>query len=498
MRHALLVSVFVVATCGLVYELVAGTVASYLLGDTVTQFSTIIGAYLFSMGIGSYLSRFVGKGLVARFIQIEIIVGILGGFSSAVLFVAFGTIPSFRLVLYAIVALIGIGVGMEIPLLLRILKDQLQFKDLVSQVLSLDYIGALAASLLFPLWLVPHVGLVRTSFLFGMANVAVALWATWLFREHVPSCRFLRVQAAAGMAFLVGGFAWSAAISDFVEDRLFADEIILSKTTPYQKIVVTREGDDIRLWLNGHLQFSSLDEYRYHEALVHPGLAAVADPKRVLVLGGGDGLAVREILKDPRVEQVQLVDLDPAMTQLFRDHRELHRLNGGSLRSAKVSIVNADAFVWLDRNREAFDFVVVDFPDPTNFSLSKLYTVGFYRVLRARLAPGGLAVIQSTSPMFARKSFWCIEATLRSAGLQPAPYHAYVPSFGEWGFIIASREPFRLPDRFPDGLRFVSASSVKTFFEFPPDMAAVPVQPNRLNHQVLVQYYDSEWKEINP
>lgn len=498
MRHALLISVFVVATCGLVYELVAGTVASYLLGDSVTQFSTIIGAYLFSMGVGSWLSRYVGKGLVARFIQIEILVGILGGFSSSILFVAFGSIPSFRLILYTVVCLIGIGVGMEIPLLLRILKDQLQFKDLVSQVLSLDYVGALAASLLFPLWLVPHLGLVRTSFVFGMANVAVALWATWLFREHVPACRFLRVQGAAAMAFLVGGFAWSAAITEFAEESLFADEIIFTRATRYQKIVVTREADDVRLWLNGHLQFSSKDEYRYHEALVHPGLAAVAEPRRVLVLGGGDGLAVREILKDPRVGEIRLVDLDPAMTEIFRDHPELSRLNGGALSSPKVRITNADAFVWLDGTREKFDFVVVDFPDPTNFSLSKLYTTSFYRMLERRLSPGGLAVVQSTSPMFARRSFWCIEATIRASGLRTAPYHVYVPSFGEWGFVLAAREEYRPPDRFPEGLRFVNAATLRTFFEFPPDMARLEVDVNRLNHQVLVQYYDSEWKQIHP
>lgn len=498
MRHALLVSVFVIATCGLVYELIAGTVASYLLGDSILQFSTIIGAYLFSMGVGSWLSKYVGKGLIARFIQIEVLVGILGGFSSTILFVAFAHVPAFRFVLYGVVCLVGIGVGMEIPLMLRILKDQLQFKDLVSQVLSLDYIGALAASLLFPLLLVPHLGLVRTSFVFGMANLAVAIWATWIFREHIPACRFLRTQAVGALVLLVVGFAYSNRIADYVDEGLFADEIIYSKSTPYQKIVVTRAGDDVRLYLNGHLQFSSKDEYRYHEALVHPGLAAVANPERVLVLGGGDGLAVREILRDPRVREVHLVDLDPAMTKLFRDHTTLSELNSGSLRSPRVRVTNADAFLWLDQTQETFDFVVVDFPDPTNFSLSKLYTTSFYRLLYRRLSPGGIASIQSTSPLFARKSFWCIAETVGAAGFSSVPYHVYVPSFGEWGFVLACKEEYRIPESFPAELKFVSAASVRTLFDFPPDMGRVPVEINRLNNQVLVQYYDSEWKEINP
>ena len=187
MVYALLISVFVIASCGLVYELIAGTLASYLLGDSVTYFSTIIGTYLFAMGIGSYLSRYIGKGLVARFIRIELMVGVIGGSSAAILFIVFAYLESFRLILYAQVVIVGILVGLEIPLLLRILKDKLQFKDLVSQVLTFDYLGALAVSLLFPLILAPKLGLVRTCFMFGILNVLVAVWTTSLFREQIAN-----------------------------------------------------------------------------------------------------------------------------------------------------------------------------------------------------------------------------------------------------------------------------------------------------------------------
>jgi len=496
MTRALLLSVFVIATCGLVYELLAGTIASYLLGDSVTQFSTIIGTYLFSMGVGSWLAKFVRQRLIAQFIQIEILVGFLGGISAAVFFVTFAEIAAFRVVLYAWVVMIGIGVGMEIPLLLRILKDQLQFSDLVSKVLSIDYLGALVASLLFPLWLVPQVGLVRASFLFGILNVGVALWACRLFRAQIGPNGILPIQAAAVLVVLCGGFAASDAITDHAEGGLYSDEVIYAKTTSYQRIVLTRGKQDLRLHLNGHLQFSSFDEYRYHEALVHPGLASVARPDRVLVLGGGDGLAVREILRDPRVKSVTLVDLDPGMTTLFRDHAELSRLNDGALRDPRVAVVNDDAFLWIDRPGEPFDFVVVDFPDPSNFSVGKLYTTAFYRRLRARLAPGGIAVVQSTSPLFARQAFWCVDATLQSAGFVTAPYHAYVPSFGEWGFVIAGEAPFRVPDAFPPGLKFLNATVARSLFEFPDDMKRVAVEPNRLNNQMLVHYYDEEWRKL--
>jgi spermidine synthase len=218
--------------------------------------------------------------------------------------------------------------------------------------------------------------------------------------------------------------------------------------------------------------------------------------KRVLVLGGGDGLAVREVLKHPGVEQVLLVDLDPAMTRLFRQLPLLTQLNLDSLASAKVRVVNADAFTWLAEAKETFDFVVVDFPDPSNFSLGKLYSTAFYRRLRSVIAPGGAVVVQCTSPLVARRAFWCIDATLRDTGFQTRPYHVYVPSFGEWGFILASIESLPTDLSLPEGLRFLSASTVRGLFEFPPDMDRVEVDVNRLNNQALVRYFEEDWGKV--
>jgi spermidine synthase len=493
---ALLVSVFLIATCGLVYELLAGTLASYVLGDTVTQFSTVIGTYMFSMGIGSYISKYILRGLVARFVQVELMVGLVGGFSTTVLFWAFGQQWGFQLVLYGVVGVIGILVGLEIPLLLRILKDRFEFRDLVSEVLSLDYLGALAASLLFPLVLVPRLGLIRSAFLFGMLNVGVALWGTWIFASGTGAVRMLRAQCIVALALLLAGFVFSDRITTYTEQGLYTDDIILARSSPYQRIVLTRRHGDIRLFLNSHLQFSSQDEYRYHESLVHPGLASVASPRHVLVLGGGDGMAIREILKDPRVESITHVDLDPLMIHLFQTNPLLVSLNQGSLRSPKVHIVNADAFVWLLGNPDAFDFIVVDFPDPSNFSLGKLYTTAFYERLARHLAPGGRIVVQSTSPLFARRSYWCIADTIASIGLTTQPYHVYVPSFGEWGFVLAGRGAVPIPTRFPPGLRFLNSDIVASLFEFSNDMRPIAVETNHLNNQILVHYYDEDWHLI--
>ena len=497
MRHALLFSVFVIASCGLAYELIAGALSSYLLGDSVTQFSTVIGAYLFAMGVGSWLSKYITRDLVGRFIQIELMVGLLGGFSAVGLFLAFVWLPApFRLLLYLAVFGVGVLVGLEIPLVMRILKRELAFKDLVSQVLTFDYLGALAISILFPLLLAPQLGMVRTGLLFGLLNVAVTLWALHLFRDQLPARRWLAVQTWAAVGVLAAGFAGAGRLTTLAEAHLYADEIVHAETTPYQRIVVTRWRDDLRLFLNHNLQFSSHVESRYHEALVHPGLAALPAARRALVLGGGDGLALREILKYPGVEAVTLVDLDPAMTGLFATAPPLAALNGGALTSPRVTVVNADALQWLEESREHFDFIVIDFPDPANFALGKLYTSAFYRLLEKRLAARGLIVVQSTSPLYARQSFWCVVTTLEDAGFRTAPYHALVPSFGEWGFIIAGRQEFVPVAVDPKKTRFLTPEIVPDLFRFPADMARVPAEVNRLNNQVLVRYFEQEWRKV--
>ena len=496
MHIVLFISVFLIAACGLIYELIAGTLASYLLGDSVFQFSTIIGAYLFAMGIGSFLSKFVVRDLVARFIDIELMVGLVGGFSSSLLFLAFAYTQAFQLVLYVVVLAVGILVGLEIPLLMRILEQRFRFGELVSHVLTFDYLGALGASLLFPIVLVPKLGLVRSALIFGILNAGVALWSAWLFRDQLRPGIALRIRCAVVIAVLVAGMVGADRISAAADNNLFADDVIFSRTTRYQRIVLTRWKDDLRLFLNSHLQFSSRDEYRYHEALVHPGLSALPAARRVLVLGGGDGLAVRELLKYPALESITLVDLDPEMTHIFSTNPVLSSLNAHSLTAPRVRVINADAFPWLDSVQDQFDFVVVDFPDPTSYSLGKLYTAAFYRLLTRHLSPHGFFVVQSTSPLFARQSYWCIVETLKEARLRTYPYHVYVPSFGEWGFVLAGREAFEPPTQVPPGLRFLEARDTPGLFIFPHDMLAVPVQPNHLNDQILVRYYEREWKEI--
>jgi spermidine synthase len=497
---ALYLNVFVVAICGLVYELLAGTLGSYLLGDSVTQFSLVIGLYLSAMGIGAWLSRRLESHLARRFVEIELAVAVVGGVSAPVLFLVFGSVAHFQIVLLAFVTAIGVLVGLELPLLMRLLEGQVAFKDLVSRVLTFDYIGALAAAVLFPLLLVPKLGLVRSSLVMGAANAGVALWGTWLLAERLGAARLgLRVRAIAVLGGLIVALGFADRFTTWAEDEMYADPVVFSETSAYQRILVTRGRSGFQLFLNGNLQFASADEYRYHEGLVHPAmLAADAPPRRVLVLGGGDGLALREVLKHPTVEAVTLVDLDPSMTALAQRFPALGELNRHAFEDRRVTVVNDDAMVWLDERAgkaDAWDAIVVDFPDPNTFALGKLYTRLFYRRLLAHLAPGGAVSVQATSPLFARRAYWCIIQTMRAAGFVVQPYQVPVPSFGVWGFALARRGAFAPPARAPSvPLRFLNDAALAAMFEMPADMTPVAVDINQLDNQVLVRYYEKEWR----
>jgi len=491
----LLVAVFVIATCGLIYELVAGTLASYLLGDSVTQFSTIIGVYLFSMGIGSFISKYFQSGLLQLFIRIELLVGLIGGFSAPLLFVVFPLASSFRIILYSIVGVTGILVGLEIPLLMRILKDKVEFKELISRVFTFDYIGALLASLLFPLLLVPHLGLIRTSLFFGILNISIGWYLAYYFAREIRRAAALKAAAIFFLLIELVAFVFSENIMAYSETMTFNDQVVYATSSPYQRIVITRNKRELRLFLNGNLQFSSFDEYRYHEALVHPALSSVKDPEKVLVLGGGDGLAIREILKYPSVKKIEIVDLDAVITNLFSSQEMLKKINRSSLSDPKVTVHNEDAFLWLRKNTELFDAVVIDFPDPSSFSIGKLYSSVFYRLLKNSLKENGVVVVQSTSPYVAPKSFWCIDTTLRSVGFYTRPYHNYVPSFGEWGYIMASlNDKIDWFSSLPASLRYLNDETLHQMFLFPEDMKAHQrLEVNKLNNQTLVNYFEDEW-----
>jgi spermidine synthase len=495
---ALLFSIFLIAACGLVYELLIATVSSYLLGSSVTQFSIAIGVFIGSMGIGSHLSQLIRGRLLEWFIGIEIVLAVCGAVSVPLLFWTYALGNAYWLALYGSLVIIGALTGLELPLLTRLMQPYGALREVIARALSFDYVGALLGSLAFPFVLLPSLGLARTALAVGALNLAVAVWNAWVFRDRLPNYRSVLVGSAALGGALAIAFVYSTRILDFLERDLYEDEIIWARQTPYQRIIVTSWREDTRLYIDGNLQFSTTDEYRYHESLVHPAMSLARNgrPEQVLVLGGGDGLGVREVLKYPSVKRVVLVDLDPAMTNLGRTFPSIVAANRNALADKRVEIVNEDAYKYLEKSAAPFDVIVGDLPDPNNEALAKLYSVEFYKLARRRLSAAGIFVTQAASPFFAREAFWCVQNSLEKADMYAIPYHAYVPSFGDWGWIIASPHQIKKERaKLSVKTEFLSPESLREMWTFPRDASEVDVQPSTLDRPRIMDYYLNNWKQ---
>ncbi len=495
---ALLTSIFIIAVCGLIYELLIGTLSSYLMGDSVFQFSLTLGFYLSAMGIGSFLSRAFKQDLLKTFLIVEIVIALVGGFSAAWLFGAYTLFRrSYVIVMIATLVVLGTLIGLEIPLLTRIARRYGSLRDTLANVLAFDYLGALAASLVFPLVLLPYLGLTKTSFLVGMFNLLVIGINVRVFgRAHnLPHGRAITLATVAALSVLVTGFIQSAWVTSLFDQRLYQDQIIFEEQSRYQRIVVTTYQEDLRLFLENELQFSSRDEYRYHEALVHPAMSRAPSREHVLVIGGGDGLVLREVWKYPDVKQATLVDIDPAMTRLGQTFDPIVRLNQNALNDPRVRVVNEDGYKFLEDSRDTYQIIIADLPDPRSEGLAKLYSNEFYSIVKRHLARGGVFVTQSSSPYFVRAAYWCVAHTIASAGLDVQTYHAYVPSFGDWGFVLASDLNVNW-----DGLRlraptrFLTSELLPALAQFDPDLAEVPTDVSTLENPVVLRYYIEGWR----
>lgn len=497
----------IVSICGIIFEVLFGALGSYILGDGVKQYTLVISLFLTGMGIGASLSEKVMKNLIITFVWIEFGVAIIGGFSSFTMFgiTAFAPAGTDAFYLYFITLLVGGLTGVELPILIRKANEiGVSLNKSTARVLFSDYAGGLIGGLLFVFLLRPQFGMVKSAFLVGCINLTVALIVLWLFRKEI---RHFMVHAVIGLSIgilLIIGLFFGEAMAFSFEQKLYQDPIMHMEESSYQKITLTQDGEDVRLYLNGSLQFSSTDEYRYHEVLVHPTMAYAEDPKNILILGGGDGIAAKEVLKYDEVKNITLVDLDPAVVALANTNRHLLELNEGSLKNEKVDVKNGDAFQFLESTNEWFDVIIVDLPDPNNESLNKLYTKEFYSLVRNHLTPGGAAMIQATSPVFATEVYWTISETIASTGLFTGNLHVDVPSFGNWGFVMASREVIDLneinisvPTRFLTddiipGLTIFGKDEDKQIANDNGDPVAL--KPNTLIDPHLIQIYEKAWK----
>lgn len=497
-KQVLIGSILIAGLCSIMYELLVSTTASYFLGDSVRQFSITIGLYMAAMGLGSWLSRWIKKDLLATFIAVELVLGVIGGLCVPFMYLAYAYTDLIQPVMVLLILLVGTLTGLEVPLLTRILEHQDVLARNLSNVLSLDYLGALLATLAFPFLVVPFMGVFKSSLAFGLLNIALGLLNLWYFSPQLglSKKRLLGWSGFTVTAFLAVMLIFSKGLLDHWSSTLYSDRVVHRQQTPYQTIVLTQYKDDLRLFLNGNLQFSSVDEYRYHEALVHPPVSQHPAPERVLILGAGDGMAVRELLKYPDIEQITLVDLDPAVVELATNDARLVALNEGSLNDERVTVVSQDAMVYLDDNRQPFDIILADLPDPNNVSIARLYSREFYRLVRHNLAPHGIFTTQATSPYFATEAFWSIVSSLEAAEFGTVtPYHVQVPSFGDWGFVYASPGTLPLEPRSIDvATRYLDQSVVEQSLTFEKDVLPMKqVQVSSLDRPVVHEYYMEGW-----
>ena len=500
-RSALLAVVFVCAACGLVYELALVSLGSFLIGNTATQASIVLAVMVFAMGVGSLAAKPLQPHSVAAFAVIELLLALLGGLSVMALYAAFAYLELYTPALIVVAFVLGVLIGAEIPLLMVLLQRIRRQEPgaAVADMFAVDYIGALIGGLCFPFLLLPLFGQLRGALVVGLVNAAAGCFLVFvIFRKSLSrgQLALLSAGALAVVAALVAGLMLSARFEVTARQALYRDPIVAAARSAYQDIVITERstgaGPDTRLFLNGDLQFSSIDEHRYHEALVHPAMSG--DRSSVLVLGGGDGLALREVLRYPDAQDVTLVELDPEMIRLARTDSRLTSLNRGSMTDRRAEVVTADAFSWLRQTNRRFDVIIVDMPDPDDSATAKLYSTEFYALVRAHLAAHGRAVVQAGSPYFAPKSFWCIASTMRAAELPATPYHVDVPAFGDWGFHLAGADgPISPTVDAPGPLRFLSAEQLTAATVFPLDRQPLDLPPSTLMDPRILRYAQGEW-----
>jgi spermidine synthase len=500
----LLLAIIVLAgLCSLMYELLISTTSSYLLGDSVKQFSLTIGVYMAAMGIGSFLSQYIKRDLLSWFVYIEILLGLVGGISVPLMYYSFNflSLEEFQVLMLILTLIIGIFTGLEIPILVRFLKGYFPLKENIAYVLGLDYIGALFATLLFPFLLLPFLGTFKTALLFGIVNLIMGaiVYVFFIKKLGLQRTKVAESSLAVSLIGLMIMLLTSGSLLDQWEDKIFSHKVVYSKESQYQNLVMTKNRDDLRLYINNIIQFSSMDEYRYHEALAHVPLCFAKHKSRVLILGGGEGLLAREILKHTDVDSVHIVDLDAEVFAIASTQHDLVKLNQGALKNPKVKPIVNDAMQYLVQNSQLYDVIIADLPDPSNESLSRLYSKSFYKLIANNLSHDGIFVAQATSVYHTNKAFWCIEETLQqSPFLIVVPYHVYVPSFGDWGFVLASKMPLAVND-WPFCVReakFLNADQWSKMLHFENDiLKPKDIKASNIDDALLLKYFLEDWNK---
>ncbi len=498
--YLLKAALFATGLAGIVSEYTLSTLATYFLGDSVFQFTMIVSIMLFSMGLGSRFSKRFTTGLLEKFILIECVLSVIASNVTVIVYCFFAWYDETAVIIYALSIVVGLLIGMEIPVVIRINEQFETLRVNISSSLENDYYGSLAGGVFFAFIGLPYLGLTFTPLVLGAVNFAVAvLFIAMIWKEVTASVRArLVVYASCVSIVLIGTGLFSKAIVEWGDRLRYKDQVVYSEQTRYQKIVLTYSEGHYWFFLNGHQQLSTLDEAMYHEPLVHSVMALHKEAKSVLVLGGGDGAAVRELLKYPQLSNITLVDLDERVTQLSQTHPVLLEINQNSLNHQNVQIINQDGFIYLDETTEKYDIIIADFPDPRTVDLGRLYSREFYWLCHNALEENGLLITQAGSPYFAEAAFECIQKTIAIAGFNTLPLHNHVLSLGEWGWVIGAKGLTEdLKTKLQQGqieveTQWMNDESLVLISSFGKDVFPTThdeVRVNRLHDPVLYKYY---------
>lgn len=528
---------FSIGATGLIAEYLLSLVGTYILGNSVEQFSITIALMLLCMGVASLVQNVIPKQyLTGAFLTSEIVLCLLMAFGPVLLYAGYGVLDShFELLQYSLICGIGLLVGLEIPLVLRLNQERIDnLGQNMSAILMADYAGAFIGAMVWLKILLPNVQLMQIGFYISLVNLTF-VGIFWISTQRTVKLFWTGVIAILlCYNVVIYGLSHSKHWEPSMEQRFYNDKIVLSHTTVYQHLVLTHDAfnNDYQLFINGNKQFSSIDEHIYHESLVHPAMAHCQknDSIRVLVLGGGDGMACREVLKyGNKIQKLRLVDLDPGMTDLFSTHPVLLQLNDSALvkvdrtrllispetvishsknyaesgndtvtyQMPQVEVVSYDADLYLDTCKGGWDVVILDFPDPSSPELCKLYSLEFYTKLKTKMSRNGVMACQSTSPYHAKPAYLSILKTISHSGFSTVPYHCNVPSFGDWGFVLAAKsDSIKRPewDGIPwSDLKWMdrgSFNAMKHFGKSELTDSTLNIESNSNTNPVLLDYYN--------
>ena len=491
---------FATGLSGIVSEYVLSTLASYFLGNTVFQWTMTVSIMLFAMGLGSRISKFFTKNLLEKFIYIEFILSILSALSAIFVYSLSSQTSDLGFFIYLLSISIGLLIGLEIPLVVRLNENFEELRLNIAAVMEKDYYGSLLGGVFFAFVGLPILGLTYTPFILGAINFIVAIVLVLkVSRKRIKSPKRIYTAALLTLTIITSSLIYAEDIVLFGEQARYKDKIIYSKQTKYQKIVITEWKNDHWLFINGNQQLSSFDEFMYHEPLVHIPMALLKERKDILILGGGDGCAARELLKYKDIKKITVVDLDPEMTRLANENEILLSLNHGALKNSKVKIVNQDAFNYLNQTKEYFDLIIIDLPDPKTIDLARLYSKEFYSLCNRQLRQNGMMITQAGSPYYATKAFLSINKTIQATGFNTLKLHNHIVTMGEWGFILAAKSEQQLKEQLIQkdfnnlNLRWLNKDALQLMTSFGKNLLSVDsnkILVNRFDNLILSKYYN--------